>query len=117
MINVRIVMWVIIEDNHFQKVSVAYQKSILSDLNLSQAKLGQDFMLRLPHTSFCARLCMVMAQQMQDAMYNQKLQLRFQRMTGFSGAFGRIRYRDEKIAKVTHTSFRVGFGPVRFRSR
>lgn len=77
------------------------------DLHIIQPKLFQDLGLRLPHLRFLFRLAMVMPEQVQHAMYHQQLHFGFERVPGLFGTFARIGDRDEDIAQVRRTSFRV----------
>jgi hypothetical protein len=53
-----------------------------SDLHVSQSELFQDLSLGLPHARFFFRLGMIVTEQVQDAMDDQKLDFGFKRMPG-----------------------------------
>ncbi len=69
----------------------------------------QDLSLRLPHAGFLFRLGMVVSQQMQDAVHDQQLHFRFERMTGGIRLGLGAGDRDEDVADITRTRFRVRF--------
>src|SRR5687767_6398415 len=52
----------------------------LADLDVSQSETFQDLGLCFPHAGFFFRLRMVMPEQMQDSVNDQKLYFRFERM-------------------------------------
>src|SRR5215208_4146004 len=80
-----------------------------SNLDLTQAEAFQDLGLRFPHMGFFFRLRMVMSKQVQDAVDDQKLYFRFEWMrSGICLGLGAWD-RDEDIADITRTRFRVRF--------
>ena len=83
---------------------------IFSDLDIPQTETFEDLGLGSPHTGFLIRLRVIVPEQMQDAVHDQKLHLRLEGMARGLRLRLRARDRDQDVAQITGARLGVCFG-------